>query len=114
MADKEKIRRQVLNALNDTYINFQEWAKEHNIYHQLAKLPKEVWGFVYQSQYCNYFVIINKNLGYEMQREVFMHEVEHILYHFPEHNYIIGLDMHHTSLEDDADDFALEMMANIK
>ncbi|MCK8826031.1 hypothetical protein [Fuchsiella alkaliacetigena] len=70
---KDKIKEEIKNALEDQYINFEDWAKSNDIYSHLTKLIPEVWGFVYKSIYDNYFVIINKNLTRQMQQEVFMH-----------------------------------------
>ena len=46
-----------------------------------------------------------KNLTKEMQKEVFLHEVEHILYDMPEKPYIIGVDMQYSEMEKRADSF---------
>ncbi|MCK8824690.1 ImmA/IrrE family metallo-endopeptidase [Fuchsiella alkaliacetigena] len=110
---EDDIKQEIIDALQDTYISFEEWARSNNIYYHTTRLPSGFWGFVYKSAYSNYFIIIDKNLTKQMQQEVFMHEVEHILYHSPKKNYIIGLDMQHTSIENAADGFASEMIGII-
>ena len=99
-------------ALQRTYIDFQAWAKDNNIYSKLYPLNHELWGFVYKSKNNEYLIVINNHLTTEMQKEVFCHEVEHILYDMPQQCYLIGLDMQHTTLEKKADKFAKSMVAN--
>ena len=93
-------------ALQRTYINYQTWARDNNIYHNLLSLKPKIYGFVYLSSFGNYYIIINKNITKELQKEVFCHEVEHIIYDMPNQGYIIGLDMQYSSLEKRADEFA--------
>ena len=97
-------------ALQRTYINYQAWARENNIYYNSLSLKPKIYGFVYLSSFDNYFIIINKNLTNELQKEVFCHEVEHIIYDMPKKGYIIGLNMQYSSLEKRADEFASEIM----
>lgn len=107
------INKSLRTSLQRTYISLQEWARDNNIYHSFIKLVSGVYGFVYRSSFGNYYIIINKNLTKEMQREVFCHEVEHIMYDLPEQGYIIGLDMQYTTIEKKADLFALEIAASL-
>jgi Zn-dependent peptidase ImmA (M78 family) len=104
--------KKIRTALQRTYVNYQEWARENSIFHTFSPLNPEVYGFVYLSSFHKYFIIINKNLTKELQKEVFLHEVEHIIYDMPELGYIIGLDMQHSSIEKKADKFATLMAAN--
>lgn len=104
--------KKIRTALQRTYINYQEWARENNIFYTFLPLNPEVYGFVYLSSTHKYFVIINKNITLELQKEVFCHEVEHILYDMPQQCYLIGLDMQHTKLEKKADELAKSMVAN--
>jgi hypothetical protein len=86
-------------ALQRTYISFQAWASEHGIYSTLYSLNAGIWGFVYKSKYSEYLIVIDNHLCREMQKEVFCHEVEHIMYDMPEEGYIIGMDMQYTIME---------------
>ena len=94
-----KLNKKIRTSIQRTYINFQEWARENNIFHQFVKLESEIYGFVYRSSGGNYYIIINKNLTRELQKEVFLHEVEHIIHDMPEVGYIIGLDMQYSPME---------------
>lgn len=98
--------KRVRTSLHRSYINFQEWARDNNIYHQFINLESCIYGFTYRSRFGSYLIIINKNLTKELQKEVFLHEVEHILYDLPEQTYIIGVDMQYSALEKRADELA--------
>lgn len=107
--------KRVLDSLQKTYINFQEWGKENNIYHKFLKLREGLWGFVYLSSNHNYHIIIDKNLTKEMQKEVYCHEVEHIINDMPNKCYIIGIDMQYSDMEKNTDDSisaVMETMTN--
>ncbi len=93
------MNKKIRTSIQRTYINFQEWARENNIFHQFVKLESEIYGFVYRSSGGNYYIIINKNLTRELQKEVFLHEVEHIIHDMPKEGYIIGLDMQYSPME---------------
>lgn len=93
-------------SLQRVYINYQELARSNNIHHTFIKLVSEVYGFVYCSSWKNYYIVINKNLTQELQKEVFIHEVGHIMYDMPDVGYIIGIDMQHSNMENKADEFA--------
>lgn len=94
------------SSLQESYLNYQQLARNNNIYHAFLKLVSSVYGFVYYSSFSNFYIIINKNLTLELQREVFCHEVKHILYDMPQKGYIIGLDMQYEKFEKQADLFA--------
>ncbi|MFW6265032.1 MAG: hypothetical protein ACOC3B_02895, partial [Bacillota bacterium] len=93
-------------SLQRIFINYQEWARSNNIYHQFVKLASSIYGFVYRSTQGNYYIIINKNLTLELQKEVYLHEVEHIIYDMPDVGYIVGMDMQHCKIEKKANEFA--------
>jgi len=86
------------------------WARDNNIYTRLVKLTPELRGFVTTSSYGSHLIAIDKNITLEMQQETLLHEINHIINHFPKLPYIIGLDMQHTTIEDDPDKF-LEIIA---
>ncbi|MCK8827702.1 ImmA/IrrE family metallo-endopeptidase [Natroniella acetigena] len=97
--------------------NFKElllWAKGHDIYPRVTKLGPELWGYVFKSSYDSYLIAINKNLTLETQRRVLIHEVYHILKHSPTYTYMIGMDMQHSPIEEEADLLALQTLATIQ
>ena len=100
------LEKNIRNSLQRVYINYQQWARANNIYHQFVKIDTSIYGFVYLSSFGNYYIIINKNLTRELQKEVFLHEVEHIMYDMPVVGYIIGIDMQYSPIEKRADEFA--------
>lgn len=99
-------------ALQQTYINYIDWARDNNIYQKILPLNPGIYGFVYLSSFQNYYVIINSNITLELQKEVFCHEVEHIMYDMPEMGYVIRIDMQYSKIERQADLFAKETAAN--
>ena len=100
------IKKPLRTSLQRTYISMKEWARTNNIYHIIYPLKIEVWGFVYKSYFNNYLILINQNLSSELQKEVFCHEVGHIMHDMPGRGYIIGLDMQYEKFEKEADEFA--------
>lgn len=94
----------LIRSLLDETISFYEVMNAYNIQTQVAfVLPPSVYGFVFLSKNSNYYIILNGNINYETQVRTFVHEVKHIVEDCPKHNYIIGIDMQHTELEDDSD-----------
>lgn len=91
--------KKIRTSLQRTYINYVEWARANNINSVIYQLNSELWGFVYRSRFEEYLIVINSILSFEMQKEVFCHEVEHILYDMPKEGYIIGLDMQYSPME---------------
>jgi hypothetical protein len=69
-------------------------------------IPADTLGFVYLSRRQNYHLILNGNINYETQCNVFLHEVKHITEDMPTMGYIIGLDMQYTYMELSADNVA--------
>lgn len=94
-------KKRIRSGLQRTYINLRAWAEQYNIYHKLVGFDEGIYGFVYLSGKGTYYVIIDKNLTIEMQKEVFCHEVKHIMYDLPQKSYIVGLDMQHTTIENE-------------
>jgi len=78
-------------------------ARENDIYPSFVKFPMEVWGVLYKCSHGHYHIGINKNLTAEMQKKVLLHEIKHIKEDLPNSPYIIGLNMQHTEIEQEAD-----------
>lgn len=69
-------------------------------------------GAVYLSRKGNYHIIINESLNPETQRQVFFHELKHIIEDIPGMPYIIiGLDMQRHEFEVSADSYLKEVAA---
>ncbi|TDX49139.1 ImmA/IrrE family metallo-endopeptidase [Orenia marismortui] len=91
-----------------------KWAEQQGIYIRQGKLGPRLRGFVYCSGYGNYLIMIEQNITLELQKEVLLHEIEHILYDMPESSYTIGLDMQRSKIEQKADSFAFSLLATIR
>jgi len=90
------------------------WAESNDIYPVVTKLGSELWGYVFKSSYGSYLIAINKNISRELQEEVLLHEVKHILNDAPAQDYIVGFNMQHSVMEKEADDFAFGLMSMIR
>lgn len=105
----EILDKALLKSLLNEDISFYEVMNAYNIKTTIAcNIPASVLGFVYLSRRNNYHLILNGNVNYETQCHTFVHEVKHIVSDMPKIGYIIGVDMHHTYIERDADEMALD------
>lgn len=93
----------LLNTLTDETIPVYEAFKIYNISVTVLDMPASLLGIVYVTRRLNYKILINNNINYECQQNVLAHELKHIIYDIPNIGYIIGMDMHRTALEQDAD-----------
>jgi hypothetical protein len=90
----------LLKALLDENMSFHEVMNTFDIRTRIAfNLPSSIYGFVYVSKKGNYHIILNGNINYEAQCNVFLHEIKHIIYDMPTIGYIIGLDMQNKEFE---------------
>jgi hypothetical protein len=90
----------LLKALLNENISFHEVMSAFDIRTRIAfNLPNSIYGFVYVSKKGNYHIVLNGNVNYETQCNVFLHEIKHIVYDIPTIGYIIGLDMQHEEFE---------------
>lgn len=76
------------------------------ICYNICQLPISIMGFVYYSEKGRYYIVINKNITCEYQKEVFLHEVKHIIKDLPDGLYVLDMDMQYSKLEKQADSFA--------
>ena len=83
-----------------------ERLREEDVFVSERKFPMEVWGVVYFSSHSTYHIGINDRLPDNQKEKVLDHELNHIKNDLPNHAYIIGLDMQHTELEQEADQLA--------
>lgn len=93
----------LINSLLDDSTSQQELFRAYGISVALEDLVPEVLGFTYVSSNQKYYIVINNNINYEYQQNVLAHELKHIIYDIPKMGYIIGVDMHRTTFEQDAD-----------
>jgi len=107
----EILNAPLLKALLDGTIPFHEVMNAFDIRTSIAfNLPSSIYGFTYVSRKGNYHLILNGNVNFKTQCEVFLHEIKHILNDIPERSYFIGLDMQHTQIENEADKTAEEII----
>jgi hypothetical protein len=89
-------------ALLNENMSFHEVMNTFDIRTKIAlNLPISIYGFVYVSKKGNFHIILNGNINYETQCNVFLHEIKHIIYDMPTIGYIIGLDMQHERFENE-------------
>lgn len=103
-------KHELIKGLLDNIIPFDEVMSAFNIYPILYKLKPEILGFVYRSKKGNYHIVVSCRLDKQKQREVFLHEIKHIIFDFPRKPYIVGLDMQRTKIEMKADRVAEALM----
>jgi len=100
----DALDKPLLKSLIDGTISFADVMNAYNVKTTLThQLPNNILGFVYVSRRGNYHLILNANVNFETQCKTFFHEINHIVQDLPKAGYIIGLDMHHSSLELEAD-----------
>ncbi|MBC2580590.1 hypothetical protein [Clostridium sp. DJ247] len=106
----EILDKALLKSLLNEDIPFHEVMNAYNVKTSVAfNMPASVLGFVYLSRRNNYHLILNGNVSYETQCHTFVHEIKHIVSDMPEMGYIIGVDMHRTYIERDADEMTLDL-----
>lgn len=77
-----------------------EQLRQNNIYVTYMNLSMELWGMVYYNNFCEYHIAINNRLAANQQEKVLRHELRHIERDLPRYNYIIGINMQYTKLEE--------------
>lgn len=93
----------LLNTLADETIPVYEALRIYNISITVLDMPASLLGIVYVTRRLNYKILINNSINYECQQNVLAHELKHIIYDIPKMGYIIGVDMHRTTFEQNAD-----------
>jgi Zn-dependent peptidase ImmA (M78 family) len=81
-----------------------------NIVYHTVPIGEGITGFVYLSKKDRYHIFISDTLSPEAAREVFFHEMHHIIYDLPRMPYCIGLDMQREEFEKNANAFAKVLM----
>ncbi len=103
-----------MKALLDETISFHDVMNAFGIRtHIMFNLPSTVLGFTYISRRGNYHLLLNGNVNYRTQVKTFIHEIQHILNDMPQRSYIIGLNMKHLELENEADEISEEILKHL-
>lgn len=86
--------------------------RQYNIHVNYIKISMEIWGIVYQGSDGHYYIAINDRIGYNQQQNVLKHELRHIEYDLPQYNYLVGVNMQYTELENNNKDSSLCKLLN--
>ncbi len=97
----------LMKALSNQEIPFYELMTAYDIRVSIANMDTMVCGFTYV-RLGEYHLILNGNIGYQVQCETFIHELKHILEDCPKISYYVGLDMQYSTIENEADMVAEE------
>lgn len=109
---RRKLRRYaIVHALFDRDLDPEEIMRAYDIYPHLGDLEPDVAAFVYRSRKDRFYIIIDASLSYEARLRVFFHELYHILEYMPRQGYILGMDMEHYEIEEEAEMFVKEVAA---
>lgn len=90
-----------------------ELLKSHDIFPHFVVLGGDVSAFVYRSKSGNFHIFINQALSYKACKEVFIHELYHIIFDMPNFSYIFGVDMQRSHIELNADNFVYEVLRKV-
>ncbi|MEW9083225.1 hypothetical protein [Caldanaerobacter subterraneus] len=114
MSSINLLNTSLMKALLDETIPFHEVMNAFGIRtHIVFNLPSTVLGFTYISRRGNYHLLLNGNVNYRTQVKTFIHEIQHILNDMPQRSYIIGLNMKHLELENEADEISEEILKHL-
>ena len=105
----EFMKAPLIKALLDETMTFSEVMISFDIQTNIAfNLSAGTKAFVYYSSVTDkYLLMLNGNINYESQCQVFVHEIAHIVKHMPKESYYVGIDMQYLRIEDEADGYAL-------
>lgn len=59
-------------------LEIERWVEKYNLNTQMIKLPMKIKAAVTKNEDDSYTIFINKNLPIEVQRQAFLHELNHI------------------------------------
>lgn len=105
--DLKLLEKQIIRFLKKDELPLLEILLTYGIHLSITyQLSSRALGFVYTSRKGNYHLIVNGNINIHTQKKVFLHEITHIINDLPKIGYIIGFDMTHTPLEEQADKIA--------
>ena len=101
-------RYQVLRSLLSGDIDPIEGMKAFSIHSHEVPLGGDVAAFVYRSRRDHFHVFVSHFLSPEARREVFLHELYHIIEDMPRVGYVLGINFYKEPLEKRADLFMRE------
>ncbi len=101
----------LVRALLNGCIDEHEVMSAYNIFPRHVGLPASIAAFVYRSRKDRFHIIINCHLSLDVQREVFLHELCHIIEDMPHEGYTVGIDGYRKPIERKADLFVKEVAA---
>lgn len=104
-------RYQVLCSLLSGDIDPVEAMKAFSIHSHEVPLGGDVAAFVYRSRRDHFHVFVSHFLSPEARREVFLHELYHIIEDMPGAGYVLGMNLYREPLERRADLFVREVAA---
>lgn len=111
MSSIDLLNTSLIRVLLDETISFHEVMNAFGIRtHIVFNLPSTVLGFTYVSRRGNYHLLLNGNVNYITQVKTFLHEIQHILNDMPQYSYIIGLNMEHLELENEAEEISEKIL----
>lgn len=108
---KKLPKYQVLCSLLNGNLCPVEAMRAFDILSHEVPLGGEVAAFVYCSRMGYYHIFINQLFSSETKKEVFFHELYHIIEDMPRLSYVLGLDTQREEFEEKADGFFREVMA---
>lgn len=109
MSRKKKFA--IIRALLCGSMEPEEVMRAHDIRQHMDALESDVAAFVYRSGKDRIYIVINQNMSLEVQQEVFLHELCHVIEDIPRIGYVLGLDGYRSPLEKRADLFVREVAA---
>lgn len=100
----------LIKALLDETMTFSDVMSAFDIQTHVAfSLTSGTKAFVYYSSAANkYLLILNGNINYKTQCQVFVHEIAHIVRHMPKESYYVGIDQQYLRIEEEADAYFLK------
>lgn len=107
----KQFKDRILRCLLSETISPDEIMRANDIYHHEVPMHASIAAFVYRSRKGRCHILVNTYLSPEARKEVFLHELYHVVEDMPRVGYILGIDIYKTSIEKNADAFAKELMA---
>ncbi|GEM_PF-1554327 len=101
-----QFKDRILRSLLCETISPDEIMRAYNIFHHEVPLHRSVAAFAYRSKKNRFHIFINTYLSPEARREVFLHELYHVIEDMPQVGYVLGLDGYREPMEERADQFA--------
>lgn len=105
----KQFKDRILRCLLSDTISPDEIMRAYDVYHHEVPIHASVAAFVYRSGKGRCHIFISTYLSPIARREVFLHELYHVIEDMPKAGYILGIDMYREPMEMNADMFAKEI-----